>query len=276
MSTLQRRGLIVVLILTVASSAHAADDTAVVKQAARLLEEISSNPESGIPKQHLREASGIMIIPHIVETELGVGRKRGHGIFLSRDENGEWVHPEPVEVSGVSLGAQAGRKVTDMVIIYSTREEAARYGKNRVSLALTVGAYAGLRSNNRFRGPWFDSKSNKDILVYVRHRGLVVGARLSNERRWGPSFSPADPTTAPEAGPKVAEAKVKARVNLDASASEARGRRMSESPDMARLRAVLTEMTKPAPVRVAQGTKDVKVNPASGARSPAETAGPPP
>ena len=135
-----RRGLILALLLTVASSARAADEAAVVKEAAGLLEQIASDPESGIPAQSLREACGILIMPHIVETRLGMGRKRGHGIFLSRDEHGEWNHTEPVEISGVSVGAEAGREVTDMVMIYRTRKAAEKYGETSGSLALGLEA----------------------------------------------------------------------------------------------------------------------------------------
>ena len=109
-------GSVLALLLTVTSSLRAADEPAVVKEAACLLEQIATDPESGIPAQHLREASGILIIPHVGDTRLGIGRKRGRGMFLTRDNHGEWGHPEAVEISGVSAKAEASRQITDIVM----------------------------------------------------------------------------------------------------------------------------------------------------------------
>ena len=63
-----RLGLVLCLILVTGWSSRAADDKAVMDRATKLLEEISSDPKSGIPPQFLREARGIMIWPHLVET----------------------------------------------------------------------------------------------------------------------------------------------------------------------------------------------------------------
>ena len=104
-------GLVFALLLTGAQCVRAEDEPSIVKQAARLLEQIASDPESGIPAKCLREASGILIMPHVVDKRLGLGRKRGQGIFLSRNAHGEWGEPQPVAVSGISAGAELGREV---------------------------------------------------------------------------------------------------------------------------------------------------------------------
>jgi lipid-binding SYLF domain-containing protein len=276
MNIKQSRGFILALLLTVASSARAADEAAVVKEAASLLEEISSNPESGIPSQHLREAIGIVIIPRIVETRLGIGRKRGHGVFLARDEHGEWGHPEPVEISGLSVGAQAGRAVRDMVMIYRTREAADRYGVTALSMALTFQVSGSLKRKDRLYPPWLETDSSKDLLVYTRYRGFLVGAGIRGERRWGPSFAPVDLKTAPTTDSKVAEGKAEVRVTPDAAAPEARAKHVGDSPEVTRLKTVLTAMTRLPPAQVAAtGKKDVSVSPAGGTRPPAETAATP-
>ena len=128
----RRAGLALALVLAIAASAlasdKAADELAAVKQATKLLEEIASDPNCGIPRANLWNAQGILIIPRVVDKRLGVGRKKGHGIFMPRNEDGTWGRPEPFEVSGLSVGAEAGRDVEELVVIYGTREAARTYG----------------------------------------------------------------------------------------------------------------------------------------------------
>lgn len=267
-----RLGWILALTLAVASSTRAADETAVIERATRLLEEISSNPDSGIPAGNLQDAAGIIIVPHMVETRLGLGRKKGHGVFLARGENGEWGRPEPVEISGHSAGAVAGREVTDMIIIYSTRKAAERYGEAYWKLTLGLKVLNPLRREHRFH-PSFDSVGS-DAIPFVRHRGLILGAAFTGEHRWGPSFAPADVKPSPTTGRKPAEEKqAAARDATAAPAPRPEAGRAGDSPETARLKEVLAAMTaRPAAPNVAAKTKDAKVSPASGVQLPARPA----
>ena len=65
-------------------------------RATRLLEEISSNPDSGIPMEFLRDAKGILVMPGVVETQVGVGGMRGRGVFvpMTDDEIDALAGPE--------------------------------------------------------------------------------------------------------------------------------------------------------------------------------------
>ena len=267
-------GLVFALLLTLAQSVRAADEPAVAKEAAVLLEQIASDPEIGIPRRFLREASCILIMPHVVETRLGVGRKRGHGIFLSRDEHGEWGDPEPVEISGVSAGAEVGRQTTDTVIIFRTRKAAEKFGETPGNLTLSAGGLLSLRRRHRFDGP--SSNSDEEVLVYERFRGLRVGAAISGERRWGPSLAPTDRKQERPAEPKVAEGKAQATAARDASKPAPEATRVRDSPDTVRLKRVLTALTRSSPAQVAATEKtDVKVTPAGGAQPVPATATPP-
>ena len=267
-------GLVFALLLTVAQSVRAADEPAVAKEAAVLLEQIASDPEMGIPMKSLRAASCILIMPHVVETRLGIGRKRGHGVFLSRDEHGDWSNPEPVKISGVSVGAEVGRLTTDTVIIFRTRKAAEKYGETPGNLMLTVGGFGSVRRTSRFVGP--PSSSDEDVLVYERYRGLRVGAAVSGERRSGPSSAATDRKTERTAEPRVAEGKVQAAAARDASKPASEATRVSDSPDTVRLKRVLATLTRPSPARVAATEKtDVTVTQTGGAKPVPATAAPP-
>jgi lipid-binding SYLF domain-containing protein len=265
-------GLVFALLLTLALPVRAADEAVVVKEAAVLLEQIASDPEIGIPHQSPREASCILIMPHVVETRLGMGRKRGCGLFLSRDEHGDWGDPEPVEISSVSAGAEVGRQTTDTVIIFRTCKAAEKFGETPRKLTLSVGAVVSLRRRHRFEGP--SSDSDEEVLVYEQYRGLRVGAAISGERRWGPFFTAKDRKTERTGETGAAEGKAQVTAARDASKPASETTRVSASPDTVRLKRVLTALTSPSPARVAATEKkDMKFTLAGGAtRVPATSA----
>lgn len=258
MSTGRRRALILGLIVAVASTARAADESAVVVRATRLLEEIASGPESGIPVGELREAAGILIVPHIVEMRLGMGRKKGHGVFLSRDERGDWGNPQPFEISGHSLGADVGRDVTDVVVIYRTRKAAREFGERRLTLSLGLEASGTLRGRRPFRRRPSPA-DNKDILIYARHHGVILGASFSGERRWGATSATAEAKSA--GGPKASETAPAAR--------------WVDSPESARLKAILAAITaRPAAAAARAGVRDTSVRPAGGSAGAGDAVAP--
>lgn len=269
----RRRGLMMFVLLALAPSAQAADETTVVREATRLLDEIASNPDSGIPPQALRDARGIMIMPHIRETHLGIGGKRGHGVFLSRNEKGEWGRLEPVDTSKLSVGGKAGREIMDRVIIFRSQKAIESYKGNRFALELgfQFGGVLKPRNTGRFWGPGPDESSRKETLDYVRRRhGWVVGAALSGETRHGPPLAPSDRRAGTGTDAKVPESKSKDRLEAATAA-----KRAPDSPEVTRLEAVLTAMTTPPPaVAAKKATRDEKVRTASGNRQPAESAHP--
>lgn len=262
--------LVLLLILTAgtSASAQAADETAVVTKATRLLQEISKNPDSGIPKPFLQDARGIMIVPDLVETRLGIGRKKGHGVYLPRDVKGEWGDPEPVEISGLSVGAIAGRDVADFVLIYRTRKAADEHRLPHWVLSLYGHVAHSLKPRDRFRGPGPESKSKNEILTYYRHRGVLVGAGIGGEHRWVRAPAPVEPVMTPLAVERT-DANGEAIVPLapGVSVREVGTRGSGDSPEAARLKSVLAALTTEPPARIAAaGTRDSQVSPASASK----------
>lgn len=271
MITKQRRGFTLALILAVGSSAQAADETAVVRRATKLLEEISSNPESGIPPRFLQEAKAIVIVPHIVENQLGVGRRKGRGVFLLRNEKGEWGNPDPVTISGLSLGVKAGRMVTDMVLIYRTKKAVDRRTKDPFTLSLALGATVSLHFAAQFSGPDPDSATKKDVLIYEQKRGALVGAMIGGEVESYPSRTPLESKAPPAADQTATSTDTKATVKVtkrDAPVPNAKAKLFGDPPEVARLKTVLTTLTSPPPAQIAETSrKDPNVRPASGAKT---------
>jgi lipid-binding SYLF domain-containing protein len=257
MLTKRRCGLIIALLLAVGSSAQAADEAAVVKRATKLLEEISSDPESGIPTQYLREAKGIVIMPGLVDTRLIVGRRRGHGLLLRRDEKGKWSDVKFVEISGASVGAIAGREVVDMVIIYRTKTVADDSGDSSVKLAASLKALGSLKQREKFGGSGPDSWSRKNVVTYARSRGIMVGATISGELKWVPHPEPVATKSRPPSDHIEADVKTSLAGSI---------------PEVSRLTTLLAAITTEHPAQVGKtGTKDPKVSPASAAEPSAKS-----
>lgn len=291
---------------TTTTTARASDDEMAVGRSARLLEEISSDPKPGIPQDELRQAVGILIVPRIVEIRVGLGRKSGHGVFLSRDEKGEWGHPEPFDISGLGVGAEASHMVTDLVVLFQTRKAVEEFGKNPGRFTIHIRAGVGMHEGFHHH----PTGSEKDYHVYARHQGFWVGTGMSAERMKSPAFKK-DPKPDPKpatmtasnatkdskataaAAPATATAKTATkpaerqpdpRTVRHTRADEARIRRLAAAPSMPRLKAMLTAMTAPPAQAQAQaaatGTRDAAVRPAAGSRTagvgPAPTPAVPP
>lgn len=282
------------------STARASDDEMAVWRSARLLEEISSDPKPGIPQDELRQAVGILILPRIVDVRVGLGRKSGHGILLTRDEKGAWGHPEPVDVAGLSVGAEAAHHVTDLVVLFQTRKAIEEYGKHPGRLMIYMAA--GLAGHGR-RFRHYSSKDGKDYRVYGRYHGFDVGTGISAETKRSPAFkaepepepkpaaatastaakdskskAPAPAATATataKAATKPAERQPDPRTVRHTRADEARIRRLAAAPSMPRLKATLTALTTPpAQAQVAAaGTRDLAVRHAAGSRPAEPSAG---
>ncbi len=273
MITRPRWALALALIFGGGAAARAADQADVARGATKLLEEISRDPDSGIPPQFLHEAKAIMIVPHMVETQLGVGLRKGHGVFLARDGKGEWGQPEPVALSKISAGPEAGREVTDLVVIYRTQKAVDRDSGRSLSLGLSFRVAGSLKPRHKFDGPKFDGKVEKEVLTYTRKSGILVGVRIIGGRMSvtpsapPPSKTPSEADQPPaDGGARVASGTTKGDPPAPAA----------EAPEAGRLREVLTAMTSPpAPQVAGPGKTDPKLSPAVAAKPPAGTAASP-
>ncbi len=262
------------LILAISSSVHAADETAVVARATQLLEQISSDPDAGIPPSVLQEAQGIAILPHIVENHIGLGRKKGRGVFLTRDAQGAWGNPQPVVIKGLSAGAEAGRMVWDIVLIYRTEAAVRDRIKEPNNLSLSAYASVSICRDDRFDDVVRDPK--KETLTLIRKRGVVIGAGFAGEVKHFRVKDRVELKTTPNAGQIPATSSKNVSVEAaELPASTSRTEIAVDSPEALRLRTMLAALTKPTPSQVA-GTnrKDPQITRASGTKSPAAPTAP--
>ncbi|HEY5316323.1 MAG TPA: YSC84-related protein [Pirellulales bacterium] len=152
----------------------AAENT--VRDSAQVLYEIMAIPARRIPTDLLRSAQAVAIVPGVVKIGFIAGIRRGHGVIIMKDAEGEWTLPQFVTLTGGSVGWQAGAQVTDVILVFRTRRSA----EGLLSGKLTLGADAAVAAGpvGREAEAATDLPLRSEILSYSRSRGLFLGVSL--------------------------------------------------------------------------------------------------
>jgi lipid-binding SYLF domain-containing protein len=183
-----RRATIATLFLGVliAGSAHSAigqapqiytQELQTVATATSVLEQFTSLQMQSIPRQLLREAQGVVIIPSVVKVGFVIAGRFGRGVALVRTPEGAWRAPVFVTFTGGSVGWQIGVQSTDVVLVFKNRRgiESLLTGSK-----FTLGADAAIAAGpvGRQASTGTDIKLNAEIYSYSRSRGLFAGVAL--------------------------------------------------------------------------------------------------
>jgi SH3 domain-containing YSC84-like protein 1 len=160
-------GLLAVMGMSLLPATAIADPEQTVRNADQVLHEVMMIPGRAIPASLLAEAQGIAIIPDVIKVGFVAGIRRGHGVVMVRDSEGEWSLPQFVVLTGGSVGWQAGIQGTDVVLVFMTRRSVDGLLRGK----FTVGADASVAA-----GPL-----GRDAAVATdarRSRGLFLGLAL--------------------------------------------------------------------------------------------------
>ena len=169
---------------SLAPPARAADEAAVMADAARILNQMAADPNTGVPLELLRRSEGVVLVPNMLNASFVVGAKFGRGVFLVRDSSGRWGNPVIVDVAGGSFGLQAGAQATELLMVVRSKDTITRLlaGKGKVTLGVDAGVAAG--PSGTALGAETDIELRAEILSYARSRGLFAGASLGGARIW--------------------------------------------------------------------------------------------
>ncbi len=246
-------GLISVAVVWLAHTRGMASDQRVIKAAAKVLEEISADPESGFRVEDLQKAKRILIIPGAHDLELGLGRRVETGVCFSRDDAGKWVNPEIVRKSGVSAGPKVKYTITDTVEIDFTQKLEKYYYGISLESGVQFGAHSYGRES-RFKTTEPATGTSPKKRTFHRTRGFSIGATFYSEFKRYPRSLDSAP---------IAPATEKTNPEPAAKPPLVTTERVAETPELAQLRTMLTAMSTPrTPVAVTRA-KDEKVTPAS-------------
>src|SRR5512146_2015193 len=82
----------------------------------KILGELTSAPDQGIPETVLKDAKCVAIVPDMVKGGFVIGAQHGRGVATCRTSNG-WSAPAFFTLTGGSWGAQIGAESVDLVML---------------------------------------------------------------------------------------------------------------------------------------------------------------
>jgi lipid-binding SYLF domain-containing protein len=170
--------LVAVLSLTsvawAGSNRQATDDR--LDHAGRVLHEIMSAPDRGIPEEVLEHARCVAVVPHLLKGGFVFGAENGRGVATCRTENG-WSAPAFFTITGGSWGLQIGVEGIDLVMIIQNEDGMKHLINSNFELGGDASAAAG--PVGRHASADTDWKLNTEVLTYSRAKGLFAGITLN-------------------------------------------------------------------------------------------------
>lgn len=163
-------------IFATAREAAATDPAGTIQAAEQVLAELVAIPAQRIPHRLLAEAQGVAIIPRVLKIGFIAGVRRGQGVVMTRDAEGEWSLPQFITLTGGSIGWQAGIQGTDVVLVFKTQTSVERFMKGKFTIGADAAAAAGPVGRNVAAAT--DAQLRAEILSYSRSRGLFAGVSI--------------------------------------------------------------------------------------------------
>ena len=198
-ASLRRFVLPGLILLLPAMAAYAADPPLVRAQnSVRVLKEIMQAPDKAIPRDLLRDAKAIAVIPDMVKAGFIFGGRRGEGLISVKTPDGTWSNPSFITMTGGSVGFQIGVSSTDVVLVFRTQRGVDSIVDGKFTLGADAAAAAGPVGRNASAST--DSQFKAEIYSYSRSRGLFAGVALdgsalridydANAKIYGPGITP--------------------------------------------------------------------------------------
>jgi lipid-binding SYLF domain-containing protein len=144
--------------------------------AGRVLHEIMSAPDNGIPEEVLDHARCVAVVPHFLKGGFVFGAENGRGVATCRTANG-WSAPAFFAITGGSWGLQIGLEGIDLVMIIQNERGMQQLLSSKFELGGDASAAAG--PVGRHASADTDWKLNTEILTYSRAKGLFAGLTLT-------------------------------------------------------------------------------------------------
>jgi lipid-binding SYLF domain-containing protein len=150
-----------------------------LSQSATILEELLNAPDSDIPRDLIKNAECVAVIPAVKRAAFGFGGQYGRGAVACRKDQGKgpWGAPSMIGLSGGSFGFQLGGSSTDVVMLFMTPDSIKFLLRDKVTLGVDLSASAGPKG--RAASAETSASMRAEILSYARSRGLFAGIALN-------------------------------------------------------------------------------------------------
>ena len=169
------------IILAMQGSAFAQLDDKVADRlwdSAKVVDESVKGPDAGIPKELLKRASCVAVIPAVKKAALGFGGQYGRGVVSCRKDQGKGAFGSPsmISLGGGSFGLQLGGQSVDVVMLFMTPDSMQNLLKDKVTIGGDMSAAAG--PIWRAASAETNATLKAQILTYAKTRGLFAGVSL--------------------------------------------------------------------------------------------------
>src|SRR5438128_12520273 len=166
-----------VLVLTITVPLGAIDDKIADRlwESSKVLDELVNAPDADIPKDLLKKAQCVAVIPGLKKAALGFGGQLGRGAVSCKQNagNGPFGPPAMISITGGSFGFQIGGQETDVVMLFMTPDSLKHLLRDKVTLGVDASAAAGPKGRDASADTTATMRS--EILVYSRARGAFAG-----------------------------------------------------------------------------------------------------
>ncbi|MEO8777230.1 MAG: lipid-binding SYLF domain-containing protein [Rhodanobacter sp.] len=157
---------------------HAEDPPLVrAKNAVSVLNDVMQAPDKAIPRDLLRDAKAVAVIPDMLKVGFIFGGRRGEGLISVKRPDGTWSNPSFITMTGGSIGFQAGVSSTDVVLVFRTQHGVDSIVRGKFTLGADASAAAGPVGRSATADT--DGELKAEIYSYSRSRGLFAGVALN-------------------------------------------------------------------------------------------------
>src|SRR5881275_1472659 len=147
-------------------------------ESSKVVDELIKAPDADIPKDLLKKAECVAVIPGLKKAALGFGGELGRGAVSCKRNGGKgsFGPPAMISITGGSFGFQIGGQETDIVMLFMTPDSLKHLLRDKVTLGVDASAAAGPKGREASADTSATMRS--EILVYSRARGVFAGISL--------------------------------------------------------------------------------------------------
>lgn len=142
-----------------------------LEEATEVYRSVSQDSKHKVPASVLNKASCVAIFPDAVTVSLGVGGSHSDGVAFCKTASGQWENPMFLNMTGGSIGVQAGVKSSDIVMYFTGDKAVTDLKAGKFTVGGEASAVAG-SFDESFR------PNNAQVVAYTRSKGLFAGASV--------------------------------------------------------------------------------------------------
>ena len=147
-------------------------------ESSKVVDELVKAPDSDIPRELLKRAECVAVIPGLKKGALGFGAQLGRGAVSCKKNAGKGAFGPPamISVKGGSFGLQIGGQEIDVVMLFMTPDSFKHLLRDKVTLGVDASAAGGPKG--RAASAETNATMRAEILTYSRSRGAFAGISL--------------------------------------------------------------------------------------------------